>query len=247
VRDKVSGRRILGWGLGLGLLAHLLILGAGRTAQAWGQARANPAQEFRIAPMEEELKVQRRRSPRLAQGWVVVLEEGRAETWTCLVKIQRGSGEERREPLKKLRRLVKAKPLVAMVGISREENPVSLARVSRVKKILDVEATAYDPGPVDAKRGFVGTTSLGERAHFGIVAVDPKVIPYRSRLYVEGYGPGLAGDTGGAIKGQRVDLCYNATRQARLYGRRRTKVFVLETPGRKFSAGILKRLGLKPQ
>ncbi len=54
-----------------------------------------------------------------------------------------------------------------------------------------------------------GITRLGERARKGIIAVDPNVIALRQRMYVPGYGPGYAGDTGGAIIGRRIDLCYD--------------------------------------
>ncbi len=54
-----------------------------------------------------------------------------------------------------------------------------------------------------------GITRLGERARFGVIAVDPNVISLRQPMYVPGYGTGFAGDTGGAIKGRRVDLCYD--------------------------------------
>jgi resuscitation-promoting factor RpfB len=54
-----------------------------------------------------------------------------------------------------------------------------------------------------------GITRLGERARKGIIAVDPKVIPLRQPMYVPGYGLGYAGDTGGAIKDRRIDLCYD--------------------------------------
>jgi 3D (Asp-Asp-Asp) domain-containing protein len=43
----------------------------------------------------------------------------------------------------------------------------------------------------------------------GIVAVDPHMIPLRSKVYVPDYGVGIAGDTGGAIKGHRIDLGYD--------------------------------------
>jgi 3D (Asp-Asp-Asp) domain-containing protein len=43
----------------------------------------------------------------------------------------------------------------------------------------------------------------------GIVAVDPRVISLHSEVYVPGYGVGYAGDTGGAIKGRRIDLGYD--------------------------------------
>jgi 3D (Asp-Asp-Asp) domain-containing protein len=91
-----------------------------------------------------------------------------------------------------------------------------------------MEATAYDPGPVDNTRGWVGVTFSGERARHGIAAVDPRVIPLGSRLYVEGYGPALAADTGGAIKGLRIDLCFNSTREARAWGRKKARVWVVD-------------------
>lgn len=52
------------------------------------------------------------------------------------------------------------------------------------------------------------TTASGMRVRFGIVAVDPKVIPLGTKLYVSGYGYAVAGDTGGAIKGMRIDCFF---------------------------------------
>lgn len=54
-----------------------------------------------------------------------------------------------------------------------------------------------------------GITRLGWQMRHGIVAVDPSVINLRSQVYVPGYGPGVAGDTGGAIKGRHIDLGYD--------------------------------------
>jgi uncharacterized protein YabE (DUF348 family) len=53
-----------------------------------------------------------------------------------------------------------------------------------------------------------GITRLGWKMRHGIIAVDPRVIRLRSSLYVPGYGPGIAGDTGGLIKGRHIDLGY---------------------------------------
>jgi 3D (Asp-Asp-Asp) domain-containing protein len=54
-----------------------------------------------------------------------------------------------------------------------------------------------------------GVTRTGMRAGYGVVAVDPAVVPLRSRVYVPGYGLAEAGDTGGAILGKRIDLGYD--------------------------------------
>ena len=54
-----------------------------------------------------------------------------------------------------------------------------------------------------------GVTRSGLPAGYGIVAVDPKVIPLMTELYIPGYGRAVAGDTGGLINGKRVDLGFN--------------------------------------
>ncbi len=56
-------------------------------------------------------------------------------------------------------------------------------------------------------RGHGGLTATGIRAKYGVVAVDPRIIPLGTRLYIPGYGYAIAADTGGAIKGRRIDLC----------------------------------------
>nr|MBA3534817.1 DUF348 domain-containing protein [Ardenticatenales bacterium] len=54
-----------------------------------------------------------------------------------------------------------------------------------------------------------GITRTGIQAGFGVVAVDPRVVMLRTNVYVPGYGIGYTGDTGGAIKGRRIDLGYD--------------------------------------
>jgi 3D (Asp-Asp-Asp) domain-containing protein len=84
-------------------------------------------------------------------------------------------------------------------------------------------ATAYTPWCT----GCSGRTALGYQAGYGIVAVDPRVIPLGSRLYIPGYGEAIAGDTGGSIKGSRIDLGFNRYRDARQFGRREITVYLL--------------------
>jgi len=91
-------------------------------------------------------------------------------------------------------------------------------------RVFRMVATAYDPNP----RGGSGRTAIGLRAGQGVVAVDPRVIPLRARLYIEGYGHAIAGDTGGAIKGHRIDLGYNSRGAALRFGRRPVTVHVLD-------------------
>ncbi len=98
----------------------------------------------------------------------------------------------------------------------------------RYKRKLTMEATAYEPGPHSNGPWATGYTSCGHEAGYGVVAVDPKVIPLGTRLYIEGYGYALAGDVGGAIKGNRIDLCYATVKECYQFGRRDVVVYVLD-------------------
>lgn len=92
---------------------------------------------------------------------------------------------------------------------------------------MDMEATAYDPGPISCGPHATGHTSVGLHAGYGIVAVDPRVIPLGTRLYVEGYGFAVAADIGSAIKGNRIDLGYPTYRSALQFGRHKVRVYLL--------------------
>lgn len=92
---------------------------------------------------------------------------------------------------------------------------------------LDMEATAYDPGPMSCGPRAAGYTYTGMRAGYGLVAVDPRVIPLHTRLYVPGYGEALAEDIGSAIKGNRIDLGFDTYHEAIQYGRRMVRVYIL--------------------
>jgi uncharacterized protein YabE (DUF348 family) len=89
------------------------------------------------------------------------------------------------------------------------------------RNAINVVATAYS-----AENG--SHTCTGQLVRFGVVAVDPAVIPLGTRLYIEGYGYATAGDVGRAIKGDRIDVFFGSERDCERWGRRNTKVYVLE-------------------
>jgi len=95
------------------------------------------------------------------------------------------------------------------------------------REYLMMEATAYYPGPNNYGGGVGPRTAIGMVAQRGIVAVDPSVIPLGTRLFIDGYGYAVAGDTGGQIQGMRIDLCYNSFDEAIHFGRRRVRVYLL--------------------
>ena len=73
-----------------------------------------------------------------------------------------------------------------------------------------------------------GTTASGLPAAVGRIAVDPRVIPLGTRVYVEGYGFATAADTGGNIKGNTIDVYYNSESQCRQWGCRYITVYILK-------------------
>lgn len=95
---------------------------------------------------------------------------------------------------------------------------------------IRVHATSYTAATSGKARTnpYFGRTFLGLQAGLGIVAVDPQVINLRSRLYVPGYGLAFAGDTGGRIKGLRIDLGYDESNLVLWY--KWVDVYILDPP-----------------
>ena len=103
------------------------------------------------------------------------------------------------------------------------------SRGSSNRKLLGTfEATAYDDSPESQGKWVGKTATPGLKPQVGVIAVDPRVIPLGTKLYVEGYGKCLAGDTGGAIKGHRLDLFFNTKSEVKNWGRKKVKVYKLD-------------------
>ncbi|AWI03224.1 3D domain-containing protein [Clostridium drakei] len=90
-------------------------------------------------------------------------------------------------------------------------------------QVISMRSTAYSGDAVTAS----GTATRRDGSGYSTVAVDPRVIPLGSRLYVEGYGYAIADDTGGAIKGNRIDLFFPTEGECESWGVRTVTVYVL--------------------
>jgi 3D (Asp-Asp-Asp) domain-containing protein len=88
------------------------------------------------------------------------------------------------------------------------ETPDGPIRYWRKIRVLATSYTAATSGKSRDHPRY-GLTYLGWKATKGIIAVDPRVISLRTKMYVPGYGLGTAADTGGAIKGRHIDLAYD--------------------------------------
>ncbi|MPL67862.1 hypothetical protein SDC9_13565 [bioreactor metagenome] len=131
-------------------------------------------------------------------------------------------------------------PIEATQQINQErpaaDNKVSLNAKNappKYEKVLSVKATAYAPGPHDNDQ-WGNKTYTGEQIRPGIIAVDPDVIPLGSQVYIQypnGHGEyAVASDTGGAIKGNRIDVAKWTVNEAEDFGIQHVKVFVVSTP-----------------
>ncbi len=167
------------------------------------------------APMA--FRVEKRPDTQLERGEERVLRAGEEGRVQRLVK----SGPHGQEMLSET---VLAEPVPQLVATG-TANVVETSRgAERFESVRSMVATAYLPSDGNG----AGITSTGIRARRGVVAVDPRVIPYGTRVYIPGYGVALAADTGGAIVGNRIDLCMEDYGEAMRFGRRSVKVYILE-------------------
>lgn len=101
----------------------------------------------------------------------------------------------------------------------------TITSVSRGSQLINFKEARYMGASAYTYTGY--RTATGQTPTVGTVAVDPSVIPLGSKLYIEGYGYATAGDTGGSIRGDRLDLFMEERGQCLNWGRRTVKVYIL--------------------
>lgn len=92
-------------------------------------------------------------------------------------------------------------------------------RDRKVVRELIMESTAYCDGEV---------TAIGKKPRIGTIAVDPLVIPFGTEMFIEGYGFGIAEDTGSSIVGNMIDVFHYDREWCYKWGRRKVKVKIYE-------------------
>lgn len=117
------------------------------------------------------------------------------------------------------RLVIKPKPVIIASGSYETVSRQGFGYTGTPQKFV---ATAY------ALKG--KHTAVGADTRRGIVAVDPKIIPLGSKLFIKGYGYGIAADTGEAIRGNRIDLFFESYKDALKWGRKTVDVYILEKP-----------------
>ena len=172
-------------------------------------------------------------SPDHNVGYSAVISAGKNGEARNSYKLIRRDGEEVSRELISSETISEPVDEVVKYGIYNTKVVAASAAELSYSKVLECSASAYDPYP-DGGAG-TGRTATGRPARYGVVAVDPRVIPLGSLLYIESadnggswsYGYAIAADTGGAIKGNKIDLCFNSRSECYQFGRRTAKVYIL--------------------
>ncbi|PMQ01571.1 MAG: hypothetical protein CBR30_05130 [Dictyoglomus sp. NZ13-RE01] len=157
----------------------------------------------------KEKVVNRGKSGKIYEEWLLLYKNGKLESKT----------------LKTRKVLVKSEPEIIEINSPIIRCLNITEGTFKLKKVYTMTATAYYPWE---GKGVDDSTALGWKAEKGIVAVDPRIIPLRTPLYIPSYGFSIAGDTGGAIKRYRIDLLLPTKREVYNFGRRKVAVYILE-------------------
>ena len=120
----------------------------------------------------------------------------------------------------------KQKLKVKATTTAKKKNPSRSTEDNVVKEFV-VSASAFTA----SCNGCSGITSTGinlkRNPDIKVIAVDPKVIPLGTKVYVEGYGYAIAGDKGSAIKGNKIDVFFPTKSEAYKWGRKSVKIKIL--------------------
>ncbi|HDR7255940.1 TPA: SH3 domain-containing protein [Bacillus pacificus] len=192
-------------------------------AKAQEIAKAKEEEKAReIAKAKEEAKAQeiaKAKEEEKAREIAKAKEEAKAR------EIAKAKEEAKAREIAKAKEEAKAREAIK----AKEE---SKNNTQSAKRELTVVATAYTADP--SENGTYGGRVLTAMGHdltanpnMRIIAVDPKVIPLGSKVWVEGYGEAIAGDTGSAIKGNRIDVLMGSKSKAMNWGRQTVKVKIL--------------------
>ena len=117
-----------------------------------------------------------------------------------------------------------AKSIAAVSTPVTASAPAPAAAPGGVELYVNSTAYSYQSSGDITRMGY----NIRENPNMKLIAVDPSVIPLGSQVWVEGYGVAIAGDTGGAIKGHKIDVLMPNNAQAFAWGRKTVKIIVLQ-------------------
>ncbi|MGG0649744.1 cell wall-binding protein EntB [Bacillus mycoides] len=193
------------------------------------------AQEIAKAKAEEKVReIEKTKEEARAQEIAKAKEKAKEETKAQEIakakeeakarEIEKAKEEAKAQEIAKAKKEAQAREIEKAKEEAKAKEATKTQEVSKnntqsAKRELTVVATAYTADP--SENGTYGGRVLTAMGHdltanpnMRIIAVDPKVIPLGSKVWVEGYGEAIAGDTGSAIKGNRIDVLMGSKSKA---------------------------------
>ena len=171
--------------------------------------------------------VETKKDDSLLKGTEKVVQAGEKGTVSRTYDVQKENGVEVSRNVISEKVIKEPKKKVVAVGTKVVTASVSRGATDSAGNEFYVTATAYTA----YCNGCSGVTTTGinlkSNPDVKVIAVDPKVIPLGSKVWVEGYGYAVAGDTGGAIKGNKIDLFMPSKSKAYDFGRKKVRIKVL--------------------
>lgn len=170
----------------------------------------------------------------LEKGKQKIIQSGKDGEKIVTTKVTYENGKE--VSRKVIGEAITKKPVQKVVAMGMKPKTQQVAKYSASRgsssiganRIISVRSTAYSPRK-DHGRAVTASGMVAVRDANGTstVAVDPRVIPLGTKLYIEGYGYAIAADTGLAIKGNNVDLFFNTLSEAKDWGARYVNVHII--------------------
>ncbi|HSN59181.1 MAG TPA: 3D domain-containing protein, partial [Clostridiaceae bacterium] len=171
----------------------------------------------------------------ILKGIKKVVQEGQAGEKSTVFKVTYENGEEvsrtlasstvTKEPVEKI---VATGTSVAVASSSSSSTAVSRGGDFSASKVLNMKSTAYSSLETGSNITASGAVTVRNTSGYSTIAVDPSVIPLGTKVYVEGYGYAIAQDTGGAIKGNIIDVYYDNMSEVNAWGVKYVNVYILE-------------------
>jgi 3D (Asp-Asp-Asp) domain-containing protein len=190
------------------------------------ETMVGPGQEIEVIRVtqkeitqDEEMpyQVEKTTDSTLEKGLTKTLKSGKNGVARNTLLVTYYNGQEAKRDIIKIETLVQPVNKVVAMG-----NITSVSRGGQrldFREALYMQATAYT---------YTGSrTATGQNPAVGMVAVDPTVIPLGTKMYIEGYGYAWAADTGGAVKGNVIDVFLEENSQCVKWGRKTVKVYLL--------------------
>ncbi|MBU8881426.1 DUF348 domain-containing protein [Bacillus sp. FJAT-29790] len=163
----------------------------------------------------------------LAKGAEKVVNQGKAGLVTKEYEVVLENGKEISRKLISEKKVKEKQDKVVAVGTKAVQQVVSRSVDQSGGKEVYVTSTAYTA----SCNGCSGKTATGLNLHANpnvrVIAVDPRVIPLGTKVYVEGYGYAVAADTGSSIKGNKIDVFFASKAEAYRWGRKTVKIRIL--------------------